>query len=105
MNTSHEVSTKVEAGAASIETNLTVNWDGMEQSDILALAAQSLIIKWQGRVRKEGEIPTEASINAVDHKIGVRAPRGPVNLVSAFEKLSPDERAAMLAKLTASLQK
>lgn len=103
MNTSHEVSTKPEASAASVETALTINWDGMEQSDIIALAAQSLIIKWQGRVRKEGVIPTEASINAVDHKIGVRAPRGPVNLVAAFGKLSPEERAAMLEKLQASL--
>lgn len=104
MNTQTEVTTRPSAGAEPVTTNLTINWDGMTPEDERALAQQALIVKLQGGWRKNG-IPSEVTVNAVEHKVGTRAPRGPVNIESAIQNLDADEKAALLAKLQAMLSK
>ncbi len=98
--TSTTVKTKPDARAEAIETALEINWEGMERDDLIALAQQTLVIKLQGGWRKNG-IPAECKVNATDHKVGVRAPRKPADLAALIGKLSPEEREALLAKLTA----
>lgn len=96
--TSHDVDTRAEAGADKITTALTIKWDEMTLEETRALAAQSIVIKWQGQVRKAGVIPTEVSLNATDYRLGVRAPRKPADVASMLAKLSPEELAAVLAR-------
>jgi hypothetical protein len=98
--TSRIVKTKPDARAEHVETALEINWEGMERDDLIALAEQTLVIKLQGGWRKNG-IPAECKVNATDHKVGVRAPRKPADLAALISKLSPEERNALLAKLTA----
>lgn len=98
MNTQTEVTTRADAKADPIKTNLTLNWEGVTEEDLRALAQQALIVKLQGGWRKNG-IPEEITVNVVEHKVGVRAPRGPVNIAAAVEKMDAGERAALLEKL------
>lgn len=95
-------STKANAmkDTVAVETKLSLNWEGMTPEDIRALAQQALIVKLQGGWRKNG-IPTEATVNVVDHKIGTRAPKGKPDLAALFAAMTADERAAFLAKVTA----
>lgn len=98
--TTTSVETRKEAGAEAITTALTLNWEGMTLEDTRALAQQALIVKLQGNWRKNG-IPTEATINAADYKVGTRAARQPKDLKSLIAAMSPAEKAALLASLTA----
>lgn len=101
MNTEHEVTTRPEAGAQAIKTALTINWDGMTEDEVRALAAQSLVIKLQGNWRRDKAIPETAEVKAVDYKIGTRAPRKAPDLATMIANLSAEEKAALLAQLAA----
>lgn len=100
MNTSTntEVTTKPAAGAEGVTTNLTINWDGMTPEDIQALAQQALIVKLQGKWRTGGIPAGDATVDATDYKIGVRAPRTKQTLEQMLAALSPADKAALLAK-------
>lgn len=97
--TNTTVSTKVNAtDKAATETALTIDWSNVTNEDIRALAQQALIVKWQARVRKAGTIPTEATIDVGEYKVGARAPRGPVDVAALLQKMDPDALAAVLKK-------
>lgn len=98
--TTATVKTKPDARSEARETALTINWEEMEREDLIALAQQTLVIKLQSSWRKNG-IPETARVDAHEHKVGVRAPRKPADLAALIGKLSPEEREALLAKLTA----
>ena len=100
MNTNTEVTTRPAAGAEPVKTNLTLNWDGMTEEDLRALAQQALIVKLQANWRKNS-IPTEATVNVVDHKVGTRAPRTAKEL--DIGSLTPEQKQALVEKLMASL--
>lgn len=99
MKTTTEVTTRPEAGKDGIVTNLTINWDGMSQDDIVALAQQALIVKLQGKWRKDVIPAGEHEVNATDFRVGVRAPKGKDSLESLLKKLNPEELAALRARL------
>ena len=101
MKTSTELATRAEAGAEAIKTNLTINWEGMETADLIALAQQALIVKLQSSWRKNGIPAGDHEVNAVDHKVGVRAPRAAADPVKLIKALSPEKRAELLAMLQA----
>lgn len=96
------IATRVKADQPSIDTDLTIQWDGMTPDDIRALAQQALIVKLQNSYRKNG-IPATATIRAVDYKVGSRAARQPANLESLFAAMSATEKAAFIEKATAAL--
>jgi hypothetical protein len=104
MNTQTEVTTRADAKSEPIKTNLTLNWDGMTEDDLRALAQQALIVKLQGGWRKNG-IPKELTVNVTDHKVGTRAARGPVNIATAVANLDDDQKRALFEKLQAMLAK
>jgi hypothetical protein len=99
MNTNTEVSTRKDKNSDEVKTNLTLNWDGVTEDDLRALAQQALIVKLQGGWRKNG-IPSEVTVKVIEHKVGTRAPRGPIDLATAIQNLNPEERKALLAKLS-----
>ena len=94
------VKTKPDARAEAVNTAVTIDWSNMNRDDLIAMAQQSIVIKLQSKWRKEG-IPSEANIDAAEYKVGVRAPRKPADIATLIGKLSPEEKAALLAKLTA----
>jgi len=98
ITTNTEVSTRPAAGEEAVKTNLTLNWEGMTPEDLQALAQQALIVKLQGSWRK-GTIPTDVTVNVVDHKVGTRAPKK--SLVEQVATMSAADRAALIAQLTA----
>lgn len=101
MNTTNiEVSTKADKASAAVTTQLVINWEGMTESEVRELAQQALIVKLQSGWRKNGIPEGECKVNAVDHKVGTRAPRGPVTAAQLLAKLSPEEKAKLLAQLT-----
>ncbi len=101
MKTVTEVKTKPDARAEAVTTNLTINWEGMTEDDVRALAQQALVVKLQGGWRKNGIPAGDHEVNAADFRVGVRAPRSAPDIVALVGKLSPEEKAALLAKLTA----
>lgn len=101
MKTMTEVETRPSAGADKVLTNLTIDWEGMSEEDTRALAQQALVVKLQGNWRKNGIPAGDAEVKAVDYKVGVRAPRSPKDLASMIAALSPEEKAALLARLQA----
>jgi hypothetical protein len=102
MNTETTVSTKENKEATAVDTKLTLDWEGMTEEDLRALAQQALIVKLQGSWRKNG-IPAEATVKVSEHKVGTRAARGPTDIFALISKMSPEEKAAAIAKLQASL--
>lgn len=99
MNTIVEVATRANKEAAEVVTNLTVNWDGMTEDDVRALAQQALIVKLQSSWRKSGIPEGDHTVAAVEHKVGSRAPRKPADVFALAQALSPEQKAELLAKL------
>lgn len=98
MNTNIEVDTRANKDADSVKTNLTIDWDGCTEDDLRAMAQQALIVKLQGAWRKNGIPAGEHTVKAADYKVGVRAKREPASLDAMLQKLSAEDRAALLAK-------
>lgn len=86
---------------AAGKTHLTINWEGMERADLIALAQQTIVIKAQAAWRRAGSIPGEVTINATDCKVGTRATKAPVDIVAEAKKMSPEQRKAYIAQLEA----
>lgn len=99
MKTTTEVATKQNAGGEAVTTNLTIDWEGMTEDDVRALAQQALIVKLQGGWRKNGIPNGDFTVLATEHKVGVRAPRGPVDPVKLVATLSDEQKAALLKML------
>lgn len=92
-----EVSAKITIAKESKSFNLTIDWDGLAEEDMRALAQRSIVIAWQNKHRTanegSGEWPKEnPSIKAVDWKLGsrVQVQRDPVKMIEAGE-LSKEE--------------
>lgn len=100
MKTNREVSTKIDARADAQKTALTLDWEGMTDEDIRALAEQALVVKLQGKWRNAKAIPSEAEVKVVEHKIGTRSPRQPVNVLDAVKSMSAEDKAKLLALLS-----
>ena len=79
------------------KSHVTIDWSGMTDDDIQALAQRSLIIRKQNADRTKGIIPAERyTIKATDYKIGVRAPQTPMDPREALKLLSPEEAIKLL---------
>lgn len=80
-------------------SNVTIQWEGITLDQLQALAQRSIIIRKQNEDRVTGVIPESAyTIKASDYVIGTRKSKTPESIESLLGKLSPEERAALLAK-------
>lgn len=77
--------------------NLSIDWDGLSEDDMRALAQRSIVIAWQNKHRVanegQGEWPTEnPEIKAVDYRLGTRTviAKDPVKMIEAGD-LSPEQ--------------
>ncbi len=93
------IKTRVKDGAPQVTTNVTIDFETFSNEDILELAAKSLVIEAQGEWRKDGNIPTSATITASEFGPSApRAKRGPVDQKAVAAKfLSTPEGKAWLA--------
>lgn len=99
-NTNTEVETRPAAGAEAVTTNLTVDWSDMSAEDVQALAQQALVVKLQGKWRKDGIPAGDLTVKAAEYKVGVRAPRTKQSIEQMVASLSAEERAILLAKFS-----
>lgn len=81
--------------------NLTIDWDGLSEEEMRALAQRSIVIAWQNRHRVAnegaGEWPTEnPEIKATDYRLGVRTTiaKDPVKMIEAGD-LSAEQLVAL----------
>lgn len=79
--------------------NLEIDWTGVSEKDMQALAQRSIVIKWQNDNRIEGRVPeTRETLLAKDFVLGKRRERTKMTPEQMLASLSPEERAALLAK-------
>lgn len=71
---------------------LTINWDGLSEDEMRALAQRSIVIAWQNkhRVANEGQgqwPDVDPEIKATDYRLGTRTQlvRDPVKMIEAGE--------------------
>ena len=84
-----QVDAKVTIKGEQKSFNLTLDWDGLSEDEMRALAQRSIVIAWQNEHRTankgEGSWPSEnPTVKATDYRIGhTRAPVDPVKLIEA----------------------
>lgn len=79
--------------------NLVIDWTGVSEKEMQALAQRSIVIKWQNDNRIEGRVPeTREQISAKDYALGVRRQKEKETPEQMLARLSPEERAALIAK-------
>jgi hypothetical protein len=95
------VNAKITIQKESKPFNLTIDWDGLTEDEMRALAQRSIVIAWQNkhRVANEGagEWPdTDPSIKATDYRLGQRTQivKDPVKMIESGE-LSPEQLQAL----------
>ena len=95
------IKTRIKDGAEPTVTNVTIDFGSFTPEAIQELAAKSLIIEWQSERRKEGSIPTSATITSAEYGPDApRAKRGPVDLAALLAKMDPEARAELMAKFS-----
>ena len=95
------VSTKADKNSTPVQTKLTVDWTGVTEEILKEIALSSIVIKWQGQVRKNG-IPASAEIKAVDYRPGTRLTTTVVTfdqLTELVTRMTPEQKAALMAEL------
>ena len=98
--TNHLVRTKTDARASEkVETAVVIDWENISLDDTRKLAAKSIIIAAQSEWRAEGAIPTSATLDAHAYANPAKKPRGPVNVKALLAKMTPEERAELMASL------
>lgn len=81
------------------KSNVTIDWSGMTEDDLQALAQRSIVIRKQNADRQAGVIPPESyRLQATDFKIGARIPKTAPDIHQLLAALTPEERAAAIAK-------
>jgi hypothetical protein len=86
-------------------SNVTIDWSGITLDQLQALAQRSIVIRKQNEDRLAGVVPdTSYRINAVDYAIGVRRRMEKVVDIGAeIEKLTPEQLAVLMQKISAKL--
>ena len=101
MNTTeHKVRTKLDSRATSkTETAVTIDWSTISTDDLRKLAAKTVIIAAQSEWRSDGNVPESITLDAHQYANPTRKPRGPVDDKALLSKMTPEERAELLASL------
>ena len=98
--TEHKVRTKLDSRATSkTETAVTIDWSTISTDDLRKLAAKTIIIAAQSEWRSAGNVPESATLDAHSYANPTRKPRGPVDVKALLSKMTPEERAELLASL------
>jgi len=94
-----QVSASTKVNKVSHKSNVTIDWTGMTDDDLQALAQRSIIIRKQNADRLAGVIPEERYVlKAADFKIGARVARVAQTPEQMLASLSEEDRAKLIAK-------
>lgn len=97
--------TRICAGGDAHTTIATFNMDGVTDEQLHELARKSLVIMVQSEYRIAGNVPATDTINVADMLNKPRATGGavatPENTVKRIAKMSPEQRAEVMALLLA----
>lgn len=74
-------STKLTEDHDAVVTELSLDFTGLTNEDIIEIAAQSAVIKWQGNARRGKAIPTKATYTIP--KPGTRGTVDPIQALIA----------------------
>ena len=96
------VSTKADKDSPAIETKLTIDFEGCSEEILREIATSAIVVKWQSNARRNG-IPASATIKAVEYRPGTRLIQS-VSVEQLVTKFTSEEKAALIAKLQASLE-
>lgn len=80
---------KVKTPEGQKELSLTIDWQGLSASDMQELAARTIVIAWQAKIKSAQVTPSdEERIDARDFAPGRRAPqeRNPAKLIEKLNK-------------------
>ena len=104
------VKAKITIKGESRPFDLSIDWDGLTEDEMRALAQRSIVIAWQNkhRVANEGEglwPDNDPSIKATDYRLGTRTQivKDPVKMIEAGD-LSPEQLAQLAAIIQRKLQ-
>jgi hypothetical protein len=101
------VHTKLDKTAASKATVLTLDYTGATVLDLMGPAQDSLVISWQGRVRRSKAIPATASLNVREFIASLArrdtGPETPETLFAKAQAMSPQELAKYIEMLKAKV--
>lgn len=98
--TTHTVRTKLDSRATTkTKTAVTIDWSTISTDDLRKLAAKTVIIAAQAEWRSDGTIPESVTLDAHAYANPTRKPRGPVDVKALLSKMTPEERAELLASL------
>lgn len=78
-----------------VNTELVISWEGMTRDDLIVMARKTLTIKRQDKWRLEG-VPAREEINAIDYRMGTRAPKAKVDPLALFAAMDPEQQVAFL---------
>ncbi len=108
MKTEYDIDTKAKADVTNEDgtvtkfparkTKVTIDWDGLSEDETRELAARTIVIKWQNKARLADAIPEAIELKATDMRIGTRQPKVKLSVEDQFKALSPEDRAALIAK-------
>lgn len=99
MKNETHVSASTKINKVAHKSNVTIDWTGMTDDDLQALAQRSILIRWQNANRLQEVIPeANCTLRALDFKIGTRVQKLRMTPEQMLAALSPEERAALIAK-------
>ena len=97
MKTETFVTASTKVNNVAHKSNVTIDWTGMTEDDLQALAQRSIVIRKQNQDRTAGVVPAERyTIKATDFRIGARAPRVQLTPEQLLAQLSPEQLTALL---------
>lgn len=100
--TTHAVSTRLVKGGAEHKTDLTLDWDGVSQADLLEYAGRTVVISFQRVERESGKIRPKVALKVKEFMDGKGRPEKvitPEKVLAAAEKMDPKAVEALIASL------
>ena len=89
------ISTRAFEGGDAVNTQLTMDFSDLTSEDILSIAVQAVVIRWQGQARRaKCAIPTVATYKVP--KPGTRAAVDPFEAILRIAGGDPEKAIAML---------
>ena len=94
------VSTRLDKDSDAQRTELTIDFSQLTPTDIEEYACMTLVVKWQGNIRRKGHIPAKATY--VVPKPGTRMVKTAEEQIA---EMTLEQKKALIAKIQADINK
>lgn len=93
------VSAKTKIDGVEHKHNLMIDWNGLSADAMQRLAQRTIVHMFHTRMRANGVIPDgSVDVKATEYQLGVRVQKVTQTPEQMLAALSPEERAALIAK-------